>query len=56
MEVVRRTATAQVKRVRELVLDRLTRQQQAALREISEALATGIADHAKLIAMGWPPR
>ncbi|MEU3983364.1 MarR family transcriptional regulator [Streptomyces sp. NPDC026672] len=54
MEKVRRTARDHVERVRTLLFDRLTREQQADLREASEALATGIVDMPKLLSMGWP--
>ncbi|MDW5328204.1 MarR family winged helix-turn-helix transcriptional regulator [Plantactinospora sp. KLBMP9567] len=54
MEKVRQAARGHVEQVRSLLFDRLTRDQRAALREISEALATGIVDMPKLISMGWP--
>ncbi|MCM4084336.1 MarR family winged helix-turn-helix transcriptional regulator [Paractinoplanes hotanensis] len=54
LEVVRRAATGHVGRVRELMFDRLTRQQQAALRDISEVLATGMMDREGLMKTGWP--
>ncbi|GGN62147.1 MarR family transcriptional regulator [Streptomyces albiflavescens] len=56
MEKVRQAAHDHVEQVRSLLLDRLTLDQRTALQEISEALATGIADMPKLISMGWPSR
>ncbi|MGS2648002.1 MarR family transcriptional regulator [Streptosporangium sp. LJ11] len=54
MEQVRRAAPRHAEQVRALMFDRLTREQQESLREISEALATGMVDVRKLITMGWP--
>jgi hypothetical protein len=54
MEKVREAARDHVEQVRSLLVDRLTRDQRTALREISEVLATGIVDMPKLISMGWP--
>jgi DNA-binding MarR family transcriptional regulator len=54
MEVVRRAAAQHVDRVRALMFDRLSREQQRALREICEVLATGMVDRKKLIESGWP--
>jgi DNA-binding MarR family transcriptional regulator len=56
MEQLRRAAPRHVEQVRSLLFDRLTSEQQTALLEISEALATGIMDMPKLISMGWPPQ
>ncbi|GAA3787075.1 MarR family winged helix-turn-helix transcriptional regulator [Streptomyces chiangmaiensis] len=56
MEKVRQAARNHVEQVRSLLFDRLTREQQTALRELSEALATGIIDKAKLMSLGWPSR
>lgn len=56
MAQVRRAAPGHAEQVRALIFDRLTREQQESLREISEALATGIVDPPKLTAMGWPSR
>ncbi|KOX07968.1 MarR family winged helix-turn-helix transcriptional regulator [Micromonospora profundi] len=54
MDKVRQAAGGHVEQVRSLLFDRLTRDQQVALREISEALATGIVEMPKLRGMGWP--
>ncbi|WP_203934916.1 MarR family winged helix-turn-helix transcriptional regulator [Virgisporangium ochraceum] len=54
VEKVRQAARGHVDQVRSLMFDRLTREQQAALREISEVLATGMVDPPKLTSMGWP--
>jgi DNA-binding MarR family transcriptional regulator len=54
MEKVRQAARGHVEQVRSLLFDRLSRDQQTALREISEQLATGIVDMPTLISMGWP--
>ncbi|HEX6342100.1 MarR family winged helix-turn-helix transcriptional regulator [Umezawaea sp.] len=51
---VRRAARRHAEQVRELVFDRLSREQQQALSEISAVLATGMADGATLARMGWP--
>ncbi|GAA0591952.1 MarR family transcriptional regulator [Kribbella sandramycini] len=54
MKEVRRAAKLHVERVRELMFDRLSAEQQKQLREIGEVLVTGIADEAALRRMGWP--
>jgi DNA-binding MarR family transcriptional regulator len=54
LERVRQAAPFHVERVRALMFDRLTREQQTTLREISEVVASGIADMDKLTKMGWP--
>ncbi|MEV5386241.1 MarR family transcriptional regulator [Streptomyces sp. NPDC052721] len=56
MEKVRQAARDHAEQVRSLLFDRLTQDQQTALQEISEVLATGIVDMPKLISMGWPSR
>jgi DNA-binding MarR family transcriptional regulator len=54
VKVVRSAARQHVEQVRELVFDRLSREQQKSLREISALLATGMADDATLLRMGFP--
>jgi DNA-binding MarR family transcriptional regulator len=54
VKVVRSAARQHVEQVRELVVDRLSHEQRQSLREISELLATGMADDATLKRMGWP--
>ncbi|GID32233.1 MarR family winged helix-turn-helix transcriptional regulator [Paractinoplanes brasiliensis] len=54
MTVVRRAAPHHVERVRALIFDRLTPDQQRVLAEISAVVATGIAPAAQLSRMGWP--
>ncbi|MBP2472379.1 DNA-binding MarR family transcriptional regulator [Crossiella equi] len=47
-------APGHVASVRELLIDRLTPAQRAALREISEVLVTGVVAESKLASLGWP--
>lgn len=54
MAVVRRAAPHHIERVRTLIFDRLTPDQQRVLAEISEIVATGITDPIRLTRMGWP--
>ncbi|MCM4084334.1 MarR family winged helix-turn-helix transcriptional regulator [Paractinoplanes hotanensis] len=51
---VQQAAPFHVERVRTLVFDRLTLEQQKTLREISEVVASGISDMDELTKMGWP--
>ncbi|GGP87445.1 MarR family winged helix-turn-helix transcriptional regulator [Saccharothrix coeruleofusca] len=51
---VRESAPGHVELVRSLLFDRLSREQQESLREVSTVLATGVLDPARLDRMGWP--